>query len=65
MGQGSWEEMITAAVGDNRFLQEQLVEQLALFNEVGEAARWAGIYDLCDDVIPAAVKTAKDAKDTT
>ena len=61
MGQGSWEEMITNAVGENRYLQEQLVEQLALFNEVGEAVRWAGIYQLNDDAIPTAVKAARDA----
>ena len=59
MGQGSWEEMVRNAVGDNTFLKEQLVEQLAMFNEVTEAVRWAELYQLSDDVIPAVVKEAR------
>ena len=42
----------------------QLVEQLALFNEVTEAVRWADIYQLSDDVIPSVVKEARDSADT-
>ena len=64
MGQGSWEEMIRNAVGENSFLKEQLVEQLALFSEVPEAVRWAEIYQLTDDVVPPIVKEARDNADT-
>ena len=64
MGQGSWEEMIRNAVGENNFLKEQLVEQLALFSEVTEAVRWAEIYQLSDDVLPSVVKEARDNADT-
>ena len=64
MGQGSWEEMIRNAVGENNFLKEQLVEQLALFSEVTEAVRWAVIYQLSDDVLPLVVKEARENTDT-
>lgn len=60
MGQGSWEEMIRNAVGESKYLQEQLVEQLALFNEVTEATKWAEVFQLGDNVIPAPVKAARD-----
>ena len=42
----------------------QLVEQLALFNDVTEAVRWADIYQLSDDVIQSVVKEARDSADT-
>lgn len=60
MGAGSWEEMVRGAVGDNDYLREQLVEQLALFNEVVEAAKWANAYNLSDSVIPEVVRSARE-----
>ncbi|XP_052790834.1 exonuclease mut-7 homolog [Mya arenaria] len=60
MGSGSWEEMIEGAVGENNYMKEQLVEQLALFSEVVEAVKWANYYQLDDSVIPEVVKVARD-----
>ncbi|XP_060579875.1 exonuclease mut-7 homolog [Ruditapes philippinarum] len=60
MGAGSWEEMVRGAVGDNDFMKEQLVEQLALYNELEEAAKWASVYNLSDSVIPEAVCSVRD-----
>lgn len=60
MGAGSWEEMVRNAVGDNDVMKTQLVEQLALYNEVTEAAKWASVYNLDDSVIPEAVRHARE-----
>ncbi|XP_053380810.1 exonuclease mut-7 homolog isoform X2 [Mercenaria mercenaria] len=60
MGAGSWEEMVRGAVGDNDYMKEQLIEQLALYNEVMEAAKWANVYKLDDSVIPETVRNARE-----
>jgi len=58
MGAGSWEEMVAGAVGESRYLQEQLVEQLAGYNEVTEAARWALQYGLDEATLTPDVQEA-------
>ena len=63
MGSGSWDEMVHNAVGGNPYLQEQLVEQLVLFNEVREAGKWANIFNLSDDVIPEAARESRKKAD--
>lgn len=59
MGSGGFEEMVRATVGDSAYLMEQLVENLAAYNETDEAARWANFYHLDDQVIPQQVRQAR------
>lgn len=59
MGSGSWAEMVEGAVGDSEYLKEQLVGELAAYNEVTEAARWAIVYGLDDSVLPETVRYAR------
>ena len=60
MGSGSWEEMVQGAVGNSAYLKEQLIDLLASYNEVMEAARWAILYNLEDSLLPESVITAKE-----
>lgn len=59
MGSGSWAEMVEEAVGDSEYLKEQLVGELAAYNEVTEAARWANVYGLDDSLLPETVRYAR------
>ncbi|KAL4219645.1 hypothetical protein ACF0H5_022217 [Mactra antiquata] len=59
MGVGSWEEMVRSVVGDDDYMKLQLVEQLALYNETIEAAKWADDYNLSDDILMESVVVAR------
>ncbi|XP_077162395.1 exonuclease mut-7 homolog isoform X3 [Paroedura picta] len=52
MTQENWNDHVQDTVGNNRWLQEQLVDLLARYNHLNTAATWALHYNLPEDSLP-------------
>nr|KAG5686419.1 hypothetical protein BaRGS_029398 [Batillaria attramentaria] len=55
MGDGPWRELIQENVGQNEYLQENLIECLAFSSQVSEALYWANYFNLPEEKLPTAV----------
>ncbi|XP_074066704.1 exonuclease mut-7 homolog isoform X2 [Macrotis lagotis] len=55
MTQENWEDHIQNMVGDNLWLQEQLIQLLISYCDVATAAEWALYYHLSGESLPAKV----------
>ncbi|KAF7279834.1 hypothetical protein GWI33_006692 [Rhynchophorus ferrugineus] len=61
-GDESWKEMVQEAVGDDEYLQKELVIGVAQYGEPAEARRWALFYNIDKNEWPHSVRTLDESK---
>lgn len=49
------------ALGNNKWLQQKLIESLVEYDDIDEAARWAMFYSLPLESVPPVVKQVIDS----
>ncbi|XP_074871617.1 exonuclease mut-7 homolog [Carettochelys insculpta] len=55
MTQENWADHVENTVGENRWLQEQLIQLLVSYCDLNTAARWAFRYNLPEKILPSGV----------